>query len=102
MTIVYVCLLALTLAGCATPSVKPGASDTEMALKYHQEASELQNEARRLELEAEYYASHQDPDRAIQNLERAREMRIAAAVADDKARSYLAGSRVGGQAGIGY
>jgi|SRR5215469_4397271 len=111
-------LLTLTTAGCATdggikasaddasttasPVGQNGYSNVDLALKYYREAAELQNEARRLELEAEFYASHQDPDRAKHNLEIARDMRIAAAVANDKARSYRAGERMGGQAGLRY
>ena len=71
-----------------------GASNAvELTFKYREEAAELRNEARRLELEAEFYSQHQDQedlDRAKDYQQLAREMRKAANVAEEKARDYRA------------
>jgi len=102
-------LLTLTTAGCATDGgIKPpfeaptsstdradvdASSAVDLAFKYRQETAELRNEARRLELEAEFYSKHQDQedlDRAKHYLGLAREMRKAADVTDEKARDYRA------------
>jgi hypothetical protein len=103
----FLWLLTLTTAGCATdggikapagdastttPSVeRESTSNVDLVFKYRQQAAELRNEARRLEIEAEFYSQHQeDQYLAKRNLEMAREMRKAADVADDKARDYRA------------
>ena len=100
-------LLTLTTAGCATdggkkapaddasPTAPPvgqkGYSNADLVFKSRQQAEELRNEARRLEIEAQFYSQHkEDQNLAKRNLELAREMRKAADVADDKARDYRA------------
>lgn len=100
-------LLTLATAGCATergitaaaddatttaPSVgQNGYSNADLVFKYRGQAAELRNEARRLEIEAEFYSQHpEDQDLAKRNLELAKKMRKAADVAEDKARDYRA------------
>ena len=100
-------LLILTTGGCATdggtkapahdasttaPSVgQDGDSNADLAFKYRGQAADLRNEARRLEIEAEFYSQHpEDQHLAKRNLELARKMRKAADGADDKARDYRA------------
>ena len=97
-------LLTLTTAGCVTDGDKKaqaddasttapqkGYSNADLVFKYRQQAEELRNEARRLEIEAQFYSQHkEDQNLAKRNLELAREMRKAADDADEKARDYRA------------
>src|SRR5262249_23874797 len=102
----FLWLLTLTTAGCATyggikaptddastttapPAEREGYSNVDLVFKYRRQAAELQNEARRLEIEAEFYSQHpEDQYLAQRNLEVAREMRKAAELADAKASDY--------------
>src|SRR5262245_22332025 len=94
-------LLTLTTAGCATdgdkkgpvdeastmapPGGQNGYSNADLVFKSRQQAEELRNEARRLEIEAQFYSQHkEDQNLAKRNLELAREMRKAADDADEK------------------
>ena len=98
--------LALTgaLYGCATQSADrastenasaiaaapaPGMGNvTDLVFQYRQQASELRDMARRLEMEAMVYTQRQDQEQAKRTLELAKDMRMAADTADEQARQY--------------
>jgi predicted MarR family transcription regulator len=101
MTILFLCLLTTPTVGRAsgwevrlpadgasttTPPVEQeDASKVDLVFRYRVHAAELRDLARLLDLEAEIYSQRQDPERAKHKLELARDIRIAADAADDKA-----------------
>ncbi len=91
-------LIAAVLGGCATaPSEGPTTTGTSIseslgdkAFRYHRQALELREMARRLEMEAEWYAQQAGKD--SEQVKRAREMAkgfwATAEAADQQAREY--------------
>ena len=89
-------LISAVLGGCATGSSGPDAagagmnrSPSEIAFHYRQQAAELRDMARRLELEAEWYATvAKTEERAKRSREMAKSFRDTADEADQRAREY--------------
>ncbi|MGH7207175.1 MAG: hypothetical protein ACREI2_13315 [Nitrospiraceae bacterium] len=89
-------LIAAVLGGCATEPSGPGTagagmfkSPAETAFHYRQQAAELRDMARRLELEAEWYATvAKDEERAKRSREMAKSFRTTADEADERAREH--------------
>lgn len=89
-------LIAAVLGGCATEPSGPGMAGAgmqkslaEKAFQYRQQAAELRDMARRLELEAEWYATvAKDEERANRSREMAKSFRATADEADQRAREY--------------
>lgn len=91
-------LIAAALGGCAATSAEhpttTGASISESlgdkAFRYHRQALELREMARRLEMEAQWYAqqSGQDSEQAKRAREMAKGFWAMAEEADQRARDY--------------
>ncbi|HET8580696.1 MAG TPA: hypothetical protein VFL31_06835 [Nitrospiraceae bacterium] len=86
-------LIAAVLSGCATGPSGPDTAGAGMyknpgdqAFHYRQQAAELRDMARRLELEAEWYATvAKDEERANRSRGMARDFRATAEEADQRA-----------------
>ena len=67
----------------------PGLRKTsDLVFEYRQQAAELRQMARRLELEASLYAQRQDQLQATRNRELAKDALLSAEAADQRARDY--------------
>ena len=96
--------LSSMLTGCAsTTSDRPSMTDaaaianasgpglrktSDLVFEYRQQAAELRQMARRLELEASLYAQRQDQLQATRNRELAKDALLSAEAADQRARDY--------------
>jgi hypothetical protein len=76
---------ASAIATAPTPGV---GKTTDLVFQYRQQAAELRDMARRLEMESMMYAQRQDQEQAKRTLDLAKDMRIAADTADEQARQY--------------
>jgi len=101
---VGVCFSLMTLAGCAltrednpvmtdaaaTATVPgPGMYKTsDLVFQYRQQAADLRELARQLEVESAFYAQQQDQEQAKRKRELAQEALSAADTADQRARDY--------------
>ncbi|WP_447980402.1 hypothetical protein [Candidatus Nitrospira bockiana] len=86
----------LTLSACSTGSTErvqgipssPLSNTSDLVFQFRQQAAELREAARKLELEAQIHAQRQDQEQLNRKLDLAREMRAAADTADERAREY--------------
>jgi hypothetical protein len=84
----------LGLVGCATEQGPTAGStpakwaSSDVIFQYRQEAADLREAARRLETEAAFYAQRQDEEQSRQKRDLAKDMRVAADNAEQRARDY--------------
>lgn len=80
---------SLTDAGVSATAPGPGMrTPSDLVFQYRQQAAALREMAKRLEIEAEWYAQHQASEQAKRNHDMAKDLRSAADTAEERAREY--------------